>query len=33
MEEAELKVHPIGLIKSLEILVNISFYNNVKAFE
>ena len=31
MEEAELNVHPIGLISS-EIHVNISFCNNVKDF-
>ena len=32
MEEAELNVHPIGLT-SLEILINISFCNNIKDFE
>ena len=32
MEEAELNVHPIGLISS-EIRVNISFCNNVKNFK
>ena len=29
MEEAELNIHPIGLIL-VEIYVNISFFNNVK---
>ena len=32
MEEAELNVHPIGLM-SLEIHVNISFCNNIKDFK
>ena len=32
MEEAELNVHPIGLISS-DIRVNISFCNNVKNFK
>ena len=32
MEEAELNIYPMGLIKSLETHVNISFCNNIKNF-
>ena len=32
MEETELNVHPMGLIKLSEIHVNISFFSNVKNF-
>ena len=33
MEEVELNAYPIGLIKSSDIYVNISFCNNVRTFE